>query len=126
MSMRDYCSAIGGLALVVGLTSMAHAECHFEPYAFFPDRNDTVNIAVTTDPHSFYAMAFREGPGYHFTSASFGKAPPHGVLAQKGPTSFLYIPFKDYRGPDIYSIKVCADVGSKHGCSTLIYNVDVQ
>lgn len=126
MTMRLLYSGLGGLALAVGLSSVAQAECHFSPFAFFPDRNDTVNISVVTDPHSSCAMAFREGPGYHFTSASFGKAPPHGVLAKTGPTAFLYVPFKDYHGPDIYSIKMCADVGVKHGCSTLVYHVDVQ
>lgn len=124
--MRCFCSWTGGLALALAFSSFAHAECHFDPYEFFPDRNDTVDIAVVTDPHSPCAMAFKEGPGYHFTGASFGKAPPHGVLAQTGPTAFLYVAFKDYRGPDIYSIKVCADVDDKHGCSTLVYHVDVR
>ena len=124
--MRHFCSWIGGLALAMGLSSAAQAECHFSSFVFFPDRNDTVNISVVTDRHSFCAMAFKEGPGYHFTDASFGKAPPHGVLAKTGPTAFLYVSFKDYHGPDIYSIKMCADVGVKHGCSMLVYHVDVQ
>src|SRR5262245_41778197 len=72
------------------------------------------------------AMAFKEGPGYHFTSASFLTPPPHGVLAKTGKTNFLYIPFKDYKGPDSYAIKICATVQGRKGCSSLTYVVDVQ
>lgn len=114
------------LGLGVAAPALAHAECHFSPVAFFPDRNDHVTVQVTADPGSFCAMKFREGPGYHFTSASFAKAPPHGVLAQTGATAFLYRPFDHYRGHDAYAIKMCADVGSRHGCSTLTYEVEVQ
>lgn len=112
--------------LGLGLASAAHAACHFSPVAFFPERNDHVTVQVTTDPGSFCAMAFREGPGYRFTSAAFAKAPPHGVLAQTGPTAFLYRPFDHYRGHDVYAIEMCADVGNEHGCSTLTYEVEVQ
>jgi hypothetical protein len=113
-------------ASVLGLASAAHAECHFSPYAFFPDHNDHVTVQVVTDAKSSCGMGFKAGPGYHFTSASFAKAPPHGVLAQTGPTAFLYKSFDHYRGHDSYAVKVCADVGARHGCSTLAYEVEVQ
>jgi hypothetical protein len=71
-------------------------------------------------------MAFKEGPGYHFTGTSFLTPPPHGVLAKTGKTSFVYIPFKDYKGPDSYAIKICAIVQGRKGCSSLSYVVDVR
>lgn len=123
--MRILSSLAGGLCLAT-LTSLAHAECHFAPFSFFPDRNDHVNVAVVADAGSSCAMAFKEGPGYQFTSASFVKAPPHGVLAKTGPTSFLYRPFDGYRGHNSYSIRLCAIVGTKRGCSTLTYHVEIR
>ncbi|MGP0059325.1 MAG: hypothetical protein ACLPID_08580 [Beijerinckiaceae bacterium] len=112
--------------LAASLSLEARAECHFAPVSFFPDRNDKADIAVTTDNISFCAMKFLEGPGYKFTSATFGKAPPHGVLAQTGPTAFLYHSFDGYHGSDSYSIRICADVRGKSGCSTLTYHVEVR
>ena len=104
----------------------ARAACQFSPYSFFPDRSDHVQIKVTTQTGQSCAMAFKEDPGYHFTSASFLTLPPQGVLAKAGETSFLYLPFKDYKGPDSYAIKVCATVHGRKGCSSLTYVVDVQ
>jgi hypothetical protein len=94
----------------------ARAACQFSPFSFFPDRNDQVQIQLT----------FKEGPGYKFTSASFLKAPPHGVLAKTGPTKFLYLPFTGYQGNDSYAIKICAIVQGRSGCSSLTYVVDVR
>ncbi len=34
--------------------------------------------------------------------------------------------FDTYRGRDSYPITLCADVGSKHSCSMLIYDVDLK
>lgn len=124
--MRFSASLATGTSLALAFSSFAHAECHFSPYNFFPDRNDHVTIAVTTDAGSRCAMGFKEGPGYKFTSASFEKAPPHGVLAQTGPTSFLYIPFDNYRGQDSFSLRICAIVAGKSGCSILTYKVDIN
>jgi hypothetical protein len=112
--------------LVAFLSLEARADCHFLPVSFFPDRNDAVDIAVTADTGSYCAMKFLEGPGYKFTSATFGKAPPHGILAQTGPTAFLYRSFDGYHGPDSYSLRICADVRGKSGCSTLTYHVEVR
>jgi hypothetical protein len=75
---------------------------------------------------TFCTIAFQEGPGYKFSSASFSKAPPHGVLAKTGATSFAYRPFDGYRGPDSYSLRLCATVRGKNGCSTLTYRVGVR
>lgn len=123
--MKNSIKFAAGAALLM-LPSLAHAECKFSPFSFFPDRNDHVDVAVVADAGSFCAMKFREGPGYHFTSAAFERAPPHGVLAQTGPTSFLYRPFDNYRGHDSYAVKICAVVGGKSGCSILTYNVELQ
>jgi hypothetical protein len=53
-------------------------------------------------------MAFKEGPGYKFTNASFLKVPPHSVSAKASATKFLYMLFKGYKGQDSYAIKICA------------------
>jgi hypothetical protein len=111
--------------MVTGLIP-AQAACQFSPYSFFPDRNDQVQIQVTTESGQSCAMAFKEGPGYKFTSASFLKPPPHGVLAKTGATEFLYLPFKGYKGQDNYAIKICAIVQGRGGCSSLTYVVDVR
>ena len=104
----------------------AQAACQFSPFSFFPDRNDQVQIQVTTESGQSCTMAFKQGPGYKFTSASFLKPPPHGVLAKTGATKFLYLPFKDYRGLDSYAIRICAIVQGRGGCSSLTYVVDVR
>jgi hypothetical protein len=96
--MRILASLAAGICLAAGFGSLAQAECQFSPFSFFPDRNDHVTVQVATDAKSFCAMKFREGAGYHFTSASFAKAPPHGVLAKTGSTAFLYRAFDNYRG----------------------------
>jgi hypothetical protein len=104
----------------------ARAACQFSPFSFFRDRNDQVQIQLTTESGQSCIMAFKEGPGYKFTSASFLKAPPHGVLAKTGPTKFLYLPFTGYQGNDSYAIKICAIVQGRSGCSSLTYVVDVR
>jgi len=85
--MKIWQSAV--IAVPLTLTGLTHAEaaCYFSPYSFFPDRNDQVQIQVTTDSGESCAMAFKEGPGFKFTSASFLKPPPHGVLAKTGATN---------------------------------------
>jgi len=104
----------------------ARAECAMSPYAFFPDRNDHVQISMETDDKSFCDNSFREGPGYRFTSVTLAKAPPHGVVATLGPNHFAYHAMANYRGPDQYTIRACAIVGARKGCSTLVYNVTVR
>ena len=104
----------------------AEAACQFSPFSFFPDRNDRVQIQVTTQSGQSCTMAFKEGPGFKFTSAEFLKPPPHGVLAKTGETAFLYLPFDGYKGPDSYAIKICAIVQGRSGCSSLTYVVDVR
>jgi hypothetical protein len=124
MNIRQ--SALIVVPIILEGVTPAGAACHFSPYSFFPDRNDQVQIQVTTETGQSCAMAFKEGPGYNFTSASFLKAPPHGVLAKTGATKFLYLPFTGYKGPDSYEIKICATVQGRSGCSSLIYVVDVR
>ncbi|MFI5014211.1 MAG: hypothetical protein ACHQAY_17880 [Hyphomicrobiales bacterium] len=124
--MKLWSSASMFACLIVAGSLPAHAACQFGPFSFFPDRNDQVEVKVTTQAGQSCAMAFKEGPGYRFTSASFLKPPPHGVLAKTGATKFLYLPFKGYRGPDSYAIKICAVVQGRSGCSSLTYIVDVR
>jgi hypothetical protein len=124
--MKPWRAALLLLALMAAGSLPARAECQFSPFSFFPDRNDAVEIRVRTESGHSCAMAFKEGPGYRFTKASFLKPPPHGVLAKTGPTKFLYLPFKGYRGEDSYAIKLCAIVQGRSGCSSLTYLVDVQ
>jgi len=112
------------LALLSG--APARAKCSMSPYAFFPDRNDRVRIAVETDAASFCDNSFREGPGYRFTKVSVVQAPPHGVIATLGPNHFAYHPFAHYSGPDRYVIRACATAGARKGCSTLVYDVTVR
>ena len=116
------------IAVPLTLTGLmpAQAACQFSPFSFSPDQNDQVQIQVTTESGQSCTMAFKEGPGYKFTSASFLKPPPRGVLAKTGATKFLYLPFKDYRGQDSYAIKICAIVRGRSGCSSLTYVVDVR
>jgi hypothetical protein len=101
------------IAVLVMGSLPARAACQFSPYSFLPDRNDHVQIKVTTQTGQSCAMAFKEGLGYHFTSASFLTPPPRGVLAKTGETSFLYLPFKDYKGPDSYAIKTPSYTGER-------------
>jgi hypothetical protein len=124
--MRHWSPAPIFASLMIAGSIPAHAACQFSPFRFFPDRNDQVQIRVTTQAGQSCAMAFKEGPGYAFTSAAFLKAPPRGVLAKTGATKFLYLPFTGYRGPDSYAIKLCAVVQGRSGCSSLTYVVDVQ
>jgi hypothetical protein len=116
------------IAVTLTLTGLipAQATCHFSPFSFFPDRNDQVQIQVTTESGQSCTMAFREGPGYKFTGASFLKAPPHGVLAKTGETKFLYLSFTGYKGEDSYAINICAIVRGRSGCSSLTYVVDIR
>ena len=74
--MKIWQSAV--IAVPLTLTGLTHAEaaCYFSPYSFFPDRNDQVQIQVTTQSGQSCTMAFKEGPGFKFTSASFLKPPP--------------------------------------------------
>jgi hypothetical protein len=104
----------------------AQAACSFSPFAFFPDRNDRVEIAAVTDGESFCDNSFREGPGYRFTDVTIVKAPPHGLIATLGPNHFEYHAMPNFTGSDQYVIRACAIVGERKGCSTLIYNVTVK
>jgi hypothetical protein len=73
----------------------AQAACQFSPFSFFPDRNDEVQIQVTTQSGQSCTMAFKEGPAYKFTSASFLKAPPQRRLSQDRPDQ---IPVSAFHG----------------------------
>ena len=115
--MKIWRSALIAVALMVTGLTLAEATCSFSPYSFFPDRNDQVQIQVMTESGQYCAMAFKEGPGYKFTSASFLKAPPHGVLAKTGATKYVYLPLTGYKGHDSYAIEVCAIVQGRSGCS---------
>jgi len=123
--------AISRIALIA-LTTMiisataAKAACAFQPYAFFPDRNDRVDVKVSSDGESFCDNSFREGPGYRFTDVSVTAAPKHGLVATLGPNHFAYHAFPNFKGADRYTIRACAIVGERKGCSTLIYQVTVN
>jgi hypothetical protein len=104
----------------------ARAECSLSPFAFFPDRNDRVEVAAVTDDHSFCDNSFRAGPGYRFTDVSIVEAAPHGLIATLGPNHFAYHSLPNFRGSDRYTIRACAIVGDRKGCSTLVYNVTVR
>ncbi len=106
--------------------SAARAECSFSPYTFFPDRNDRVHVIVHTDAASFCDNSFREGPGYHFTTVSVVQVPPHGLIATLGPHHFTYHALPNFSGQDRYTIRACATVGVRKGCSTLVYDVTVR
>jgi hypothetical protein len=114
------------LPLLAASAGAARADCRFSPFAFFPDRNDTVHVRVATDGESFCDNSFREGPGYTFTKVTVVKAPPHGIVATLGPNHYAYRALPNYRGRDSYTIRACANVGARKGCSTLIYDVTVQ
>lgn len=117
-----------GLALLATAATLtaARANCAFAPYAFFPDRNDTVHIDVQTDEKSFCDNSFLAGPGYRFTRVSVAKAPPHGIIATIGEHHFAYHSLPNFHGADQYAIRACAIVGKRKGCSTLIYDVNVR
>jgi hypothetical protein len=112
--------------LAAAAGSSARADCAFSPVAFFPDRNDRVHIRVATDAESYCDNSFREGPGYQFTNVSVARAPRHGLVATLGENHFAYHAFADYQGPDQYTIRACAIVGKRKGCSTLIYDVTIR
>ena len=114
------------IALFAAMGAAASAECTFSPFAFFPDRNDFVRVKVATDDKSFCDNSFREGPGYQFTRVTIQKPPPHGIIATVGPNHYTYHAFPNYRGQDQYAIRACANVGTRKGCSTLIYDVTVR
>jgi hypothetical protein len=115
-----------GLPLILLGATAARAECHLSPFAFFPDRNDRVRVQAVTDDQSFCDNSFREGPGYTFTKVSVASPPPHGIIATLGPNHFEYHAMPGYKGRDRYTIRACATVGAKMGCSTLTYNITVK
>ena len=82
--MLTFRSTAGAIALLAMGFMPASAACQFSPFSFFPDRNDTVEIRVRTEPGQPCSMAFSEGPGYRFTKASFVKGPANGILAKTG------------------------------------------
>lgn len=108
------------------LPGVARAACQFSPYAFFPDRNDTVDIAVRVSAGAPCVMGFQEGPGYHFTGAHFLSGPSLGILAKTGPTQFTYFTVRERTGADHYEVKICATVRGRNGCSTLRFNAEVE
>jgi hypothetical protein len=124
--MRLAYAMLMAAAIVALCPVAAHAACSFSPFAFFPDRNDRVEIAAATDSESFCDNSFREGSGYRFTDITVIKAPPHGLIATLGSNHFAYHAMPNFKGGDQYAIRACAIVGDRKGCSTLIYNVTVK
>ena len=49
-------------ALIAAGAAPARAECHFDPYEFFPDRNDHVQITAHTEANHGCGMGFQEEP----------------------------------------------------------------
>jgi hypothetical protein len=118
--------ATSALVLLLAAATAARADCKVDPVEFFPDRNDTVHIRTVTDIESFCDNSFREGPGYKFTDVSVARLPQHGLIETRGPHHFRYHAFPDRHGADQYTIRACAIVGKRKGCSTLIYDVTVR
>lgn len=85
-------SLIAAAVSIVLSAAAAKADCAFSPFAFFPDRNDRVEVNVVTDGRSFCDNSFREGPGYRFTDVRVIAAPPHGLIATLGRTVSLIAP----------------------------------
>ena len=69
--MHFWRSSSTAAPLVLTLLTPAQAACQFSPFSFFPDRNDEVQIQVTTQSGQSCTMAFKEGPGYKFTKQRF-------------------------------------------------------
>jgi len=115
-------------ATLVALLSAttARTECSLSPFVFFPDRNDRVRAVAETDAASFCDNSFREGPGYRFTKVSVVQVPRHGLIATLGPNHLAYRALPNFSGQDRYTIRACATVGARKGCSTLIYDVTVR
>jgi hypothetical protein len=124
--MKIWESALIAVPLMVTGFIPAEAACYFSPYNFFPDRNDQVQIQVTTESGQSCAVAFKEGPGYKFTSASFLRGRRTACWPRPARPNFLYLPFTGYKGPDSCAIKLCAIVQGRSGCSSLSYVVDVR
>ncbi|MBV8564463.1 MAG: hypothetical protein JO273_03295 [Methylobacteriaceae bacterium] len=124
--MKLIASLLASTPLAAMPSLSVHAECRFSPFSFFPDRNDSVRVEVATDTNSFCDNSFREGPGYKFTKISVVSAPPHGIIATLGPMHYAYHALPNFKGTDQYTLKACAVVQGRHGCSTLTYVVTVQ
>ena len=116
--MNTRLASLLALPLLLG-PAVARAECRLEPFAFFPDRNDTVHARGVTDDQSFCDNSFREGPGYKFTSVTLVKPPPHGIVATLGPGHFEYHALPGYKGRDQYTIRACATVGARESMGAL-------
>jgi len=112
--------------LLIAAASPGRAACLLHAHEFFPERNDRVHVRVETDTKSFCDNSFREGPGYRFTDVSLVKASRQGLVATLGPNHFEYHAFPNRSGSDQYTIRACATVGERRGCSTLIYEVTIR
>ncbi len=61
--MKFWKSASIAVPLMLTALVPAQAACYFSPYSFFPDRNDQVQIQVTTESGQSCAMAFLVSAG---------------------------------------------------------------
>jgi tetratricopeptide (TPR) repeat protein len=122
MLLRMALAAIASLVLC----KASVANCRYDPFDFFPDRNRGANVALAVENTGFCRHHFEEGPGYRFTSVKADLAPAHGKLERQGDAAFVYTPAPGFTGKDAYGFKICATKAGKSGCSSLRFDATVD
>jgi hypothetical protein len=104
--------------------------CHTSQFIFnFQDETITASQQAT---HPGCGLGFILGKRQIFNQATIASLPSHGKLVPLAPFEFAYYPADDYYGTDSYAIRICGvvfatkDKPGHTGCSTLIYNANVQ
>lgn len=121
MSIRALLLASASIAFC----GVAHAECQYKPFQFFPEQNDRVTVPATVEGGAFCRHKFMEGGGYRFTQVAPETQPQHGALGKDQDGSFIYVAQPGYTGEDRYGFKVCATKEGRKGCSRITIAVNV-
>ena len=121
LMLRMSVAAIASLVLC----DASVANCRYDPFEFFPDRNRGAEVPLDVENTSFCSHRFVEGAGYHFTSVKVELTPAHGKLEQRGDANFVFMPAPGFIGKDPYGFKICATKAGKSGCSSLRFDATV-
>ena len=82
-------------------------------------------VALTTDGTQCQ-LHFHSGKATKITESTIVDKPENGSVNHTGRYGLEYTAKTGYKGPDAFSIKVCATTGGKKGCSLIKYKVAVK
>lgn len=118
-------AACGIFFAAAGFISQASAACDVKGEIFYLHKNDTSRNTAKTDLYGC-DLHFISAGKIRFRSAAIVAKPKNGNLRKIAHLEFRYRPKPDFKGNDVFAVKVCGRTPKGSGCSILHYEATVD